>query len=60
MLPITCIQPPCRNIDVISVAHAKYAGTTPKVRMNRFSSSCGSESSNSHARLLRTMIVMVM
>src|SRR5712672_2739168 len=60
MLPITCIQPPCRNIDVMSVGHEKCAGTTPKVAMKRFRSSCDSDSSNNHARLLRTMIVMVM
>ena len=29
MLPITCIQLPCRNIDVMSVGGAKSAGTTP-------------------------------
>ena len=29
MLPSTCDQLPCRNIDVISVGAEKYAGTTP-------------------------------
>ena len=29
MLPMTCNQLPCRNIEVISVGAEKYAGTTP-------------------------------
>jgi hypothetical protein len=29
MLPSTCDQLPCRNIEVISVAGANAAGTTP-------------------------------
>src|ERR1700749_1055476 len=60
MLPSTCDQLPCRNIDVMSVGAAKYAGTTPYTVRNSFSVSCGSDNSNSHARALRVMIVMVM
>src|SRR4029077_8280031 len=60
MLPITCDQLPWRNIDVTSVGGEKFAGTTPNTVRNSLRSSCGSETSNSHAIALRTMIVIVM
>src|SRR3954464_13380631 len=60
MFPSTCDQLPCRNIDVISVGAVKYAGTTPNRVRNSLSTSCGSESSNSHANAFSAMIVTVM
>jgi hypothetical protein len=57
---MTCIQLPCRNIDVMSDGHVNCAGTTPYRNRNWLRSFCGSEISNSHATALRTMIVTVM
>src|SRR5436305_1916615 len=59
MLPRTCDQLPCRNIELMSVGGAKYAGTTPNCCKKTGRSSRGNPSSYNHASPLRTMMVMV-
>ncbi len=59
MFPRKCSQPPCRNIDEITVDHAKAAGTMPHSRMNPWRSAPGSISSNRKARAFRTMMTIV-
>src|SRR5947207_13304628 len=57
MLPMTCDQLPCRNIELTRVGVLKSAGTTPYSCRNTGRISAGRGSSYSHATAFRTISV---
>src|SRR5262249_55895657 len=59
MLPITCDQLPCRNIDVKRVETRKWVGTTPYASRKPGSTSLASDSSNNQAVAFRMMMLTV-
>ena len=60
MFPITCIQLPCRNIELTSVTGMNAAGTTPHCCTNTDSCSRGIDSSKNQPSAFRTMMATVM